>query len=394
MSVNSCGEALRFVDRRNTNCSKWDGLLAKFGAADLQAMWVADMDFQAPQCVRDALKAYLEQGVFGYYQVPDSYFEAFMQWEKDVHGYSVKREWLRVTPGVVPAINWFLQSMTAPGDEVLVLTPVYYPFMDAVKNNERKLICCDLAAQDGTYAIDFASLEETLRTHHIKAFVFSSPHNPVGRVWTREELKKLFDLMRRYGVFVISDEIHQDIVFEGSTHLPSAAAGEYDDMLVTLTAASKTFNLAGLQNSLVIIPDETIRARFDDYLKKIRITPSNPMGYIAVEAAYRGGAAWAEACRHQIFENYLLLRDALQKRAPKAVVSPLEGTYLMWVDLGAYVKAGEMADFMEKRCGLAVDYGEWFGGERFGTFIRLNLATSHELAQAAADKLCAALEQC
>jgi len=357
-------------------------------------MWVADMDFQAPQCVRDALKAYLEQGVFGYYQVPDSYFEAFMQWEKDVHGYSVKREWLRVTPGVVPAINWFLQSMTAPGDEVLVLTPVYYPFMDAVKNNERKLVCCDLAAQDGTYAIDFASLEETLRTHHIKAFVFSSPHNPVGRVWTREELKKLFDLMRRYGVFVISDEIHQDIVFEGSTHLPSAAAGEYDDMLVTLTAASKTFNLAGLQNSLVIIPDETIRARFDDYLKKIRITPSNPMGYIAVEAAYRGGAAWAAACRHQIFENYLLLRDALQKRAPKAVVSPLEGTYLMWVDLGAYVKAGEMADFMEKRCGLAVDYGEWFGGERFGTFIRLNLATSHELAQAAADKLCAALEQC
>ena len=141
MSVNSCGEALRFVDRRNTNCSKWDGLLAKFGAADLQAMWVADMDFQAPQCVRDALKAYLEQGVFGYYQVPDSYFEAFMQWEKDVHGYSVKREWLRVTPGVVPAINWFLQSMTAPGDEVLVLTPVYYPFMDAVKNNERKLVC-------------------------------------------------------------------------------------------------------------------------------------------------------------------------------------------------------------------------------------------------------------
>jgi len=394
MSVNSCGETLRFVDRRNTNCNKWDGLKEKFGSADLQAMWVADMDFQAPQCVRDALKDYLEQGVFGYYHVSDSYFDAFIQWEKNVHNHNVKREWLRVTPGVVPAINWFLQAMTAPGDEILVLTPVYYPFMEAVENNDRKLICCDLAAQDGTYTIDFASLEETLRTHRIKASIFSSPHNPVGRVWTRDELKNLLDLMRRYGVFVISDEIHQDIVFEGSTHIPSATAGEYDDMLVTLTAASKTFNLAGLQNSLIIIPDKKIRSRFDDYLTKIRITPSNPMGYIAVEAAYRGGAAWAAACRRQIFENYHLLRDALQKRAPKAVISPLEGTYLMWVDLGAYVKAEEMADFMERRCGLAVDYGEWFGGERFGTFIRLNLATSCELVQAAADKLCAALEQC
>lgn len=297
MSVNSCGETLRFVDRRNTNCNKWDGLKEKFGSADLQAMWVADMDFQAPQCVRDALKDYLEQGVFGYYHVSDSYFDAFIQWEKNVHNYIVKREWLRVTPGVVPAINWFFQAMTAPGDEILVLTPVYYPFMEAVENNDRKLICCDLAAQDGTYTIDFASLEETLRTHRIKAFIFSSPHNPVGRVWTRDELKKLLDLMRGYSVFVISDEIHQDIVFEGSTHIPSATAGEYDDMLVTLTAASKTFNLAGLQNSLIIIPDEKIRSRFDDYLTKIRITPSNPMGYIAVEspiAAVRRGLRRAD----------------------------------------------------------------------------------------------------
>ena len=191
MSNFSSGETLRFVDRRNTNSNKWDGLKDMYGTADLQAMWVADMDFQAPQCVRDALSAYLAQGVFGYYKVPQSYFEAFMQWEKDVHGYSVQREWVRVTPGVVPAINWFLQSMTQPGDEILVLTPVYYPFMDAVKNNERRLVCCDLVNENGRYTIDFAALEDTLRAHQVRAAVLSSPHNPVGRVWTREELKKL-----------------------------------------------------------------------------------------------------------------------------------------------------------------------------------------------------------
>ena len=167
MSDFSSGETLRFVDRRNTNSNKWDGLKDMYGTADLQAMWVADMDFQAPQCVRDALSAYLAQGVFGYYKVPQSYFEAFMQWEKDVHGYSVQREWVRVTPGVVPAINWFLQSMTQPGDEILVLTPVYYPFMDAVKNNERRLVCCDLVNENGRYTIDFAALEDTLRAHQL-----------------------------------------------------------------------------------------------------------------------------------------------------------------------------------------------------------------------------------
>ena len=386
-------EKLCFVDRRNTDCSKWDNLKEMFGSSELQAMWVADMDFQAPRCVRDVLKRYVEQGVFGYYKVPESYYEAFMQWEKEVHGYSVRREWLRVTPGVVPAINWFLQVMTKPGDGVLVLTPVYYPFMDAVKNNGRELVCCDLTVRDGRYTIDFNLLESTLRRHCVKAAVLSSPHNPVGRVWTKQELKELLDLLRKYGVFVISDEIHQDIVFGENRHIPSATVGEYDDMLVTLTAATKTFNLAGLQNSLIVIPDREIRSRFDRYLKQIRITPSNPMGYIAVEAAYRGGAAWAEECRRLIYSNYFLMKETLAQRAPKAVVSPLEGTYLMWVDLGAYVKADEMKNFMENRCGLAVDYGAWFGGERFGTYARLNLATSRALVEDAANSLASALEQ-
>ena len=394
MQENCQGEALVFVDRRNTNCSKWDGLKEKFGSAELQAMWVADMDFQAPRCVQEALMRYVEQGVFGYFKAPESYFEAFLQWEAKVHGYRPRREWLRVTPGVVPAINWLLQIMTQPGDAVLVLTPVYYPFLNAVKDNDRKLVCCDLQAKNGEYTIDFALLEKTLRQQPVKAAILSSPHNPVGRVWTREELYTLLELLRKYGVFVISDEIHQDIVFEGHRHIPSATVGDYDHMLVTLTAPSKTFNLAGLQNSLLILPDADIRARYDRYLQQIHVPSSNAMGYIAAEAAYRGGADWTAEFRRTIYENYLLLRAVLEKRAPKAVISPMEGTYLMWVDLGAYVAPEAIREFMENRCGLAVDYGDWFGGDRFRTFIRLNLATSRELVQNAAEKLAEALEQC
>ena len=394
MHENRQGEAMVFVDRRNTNCSKWDGLKELFGSDALQAMWVADMDFQAPRCVVEALKRYVEQGVFGYYEAPGSYFEAFLQWEETVHGYRPRREWLRVTPGVVPAINWLLQIMTQPGDAVLVLTPVYYPFLNAAKDNDRTLVCCELQAENGEYTIDFALLEKTLQQQPVKVAILSSPHNPVGRVWTREELHALMELLRKYGVFVISDEIHQDIVFQGHTHIPSATVGDYDHMLATLTAPSKTFNLAGLQNSVLVLPDADIRARYDRYLQQIHVQPSNAMGYIAAEAAWRGGAAWAAECRRTIYENYLLLRAVLEKRAPKAVISPLEGTYLMWVDLGAYVAPEDIRNFMEKRCGLAVDYGDWFGGDRFRTFVRLNLATSRELVQRAAEKLAEALEQC
>lgn len=391
MQKNS-GEILTYVDRRNTNCSKWDDLRSTFGREDLQAMWVADMDFQVPKCVRDALRDYVEQGVFGYYKAPESYFEAFIQWEQEVHNYTVQREWIRVSPGVVPAINWFLQVLTKPSDSVLVLTPVYYPFLNAVKDNDRKLVCCDLKAENGVYSIDFDRLEQTLRERPVKVAILSSPHNPVGRVWTRNELETLLKLFREYGVFVISDEIHQDIVYDGYTHIPTASIGGYDDMVVTLTAASKTFNLAGLQNSLLVIPDAGVRERFDRFLQTIRIAPSNPMGYIAVEAAYRGGADWAKATRELFLDNYHLLRDALEKSAPKAVISPLEGTYLMWVDLAAYVKPENIKSFMEETCGLAVDYGEWFGGEGYRTFVRLNLATSRELVQQAADSLTAALK--
>lgn len=378
---------VEFVDRLNTDCNKWDNLVPMFGEDGLQAMWVADMDFRAPQCVLSAIQEYLKVGVLGYYKPSPAYKQAFIDWEEKYHGYSVKAEWLRFAPGVVPAFNWFIRSMTRPGDSIIVQTPVYYPFLDGVKNNGRRLVCSDLINRGGAYTVDLEGFERKIAENNVKMFILSSPHNPVGRVWTRAELKGMLDLCKKHGVFVVSDEIHHDIVFGGNRHIPSATVGDYDDMLVTLTAATKTFNLAGCQNSFVIIPDPGIRKKYDEFTEGIRIRGGNPFGYIAVEAAYREGRPWFDEVKDIIYGNYLYAKDALEKAMPDTVVPPLEGTYLMWIDFGAYLNASEIKGFMQKKCRLAFDYGDWFGGERFGTFIRMNLATSRELVEKAVSSI-------
>ena len=371
-------ENLVYVDRRGTNSVKWDGMTNMFGEEGLHAMWVADMDFQVPACVKEALHKYVEEGVYGYFNVPDSYYQSFINWEEKRHGMKVEKDWLRFSPGVVSAFNWIVQMMSQPGDAVIVTTPVYYPFMYAVTGNERKLITSDLKNDNGTYSIDFEDFEQKIINNNVAMFILCSPHNPVGRVWTKEELERLFEICRKHNVFVISDEIHHDLVSEGHKHLPSYTIGDYSDMMIAVTAPSKTFNLAGGQNSVVMIPDEELRKKWDDFVLRIRVDRGNPFGYIAAEAAYKGGEAWLEEVSKQIAENDKYLREAFAAELPEVVVSPLEGTYLSWIDLGAYVSADEMKDFIQKRCRLAIDYGDWFGGERFGTHIRMNLATTLE----------------
>ena len=378
---------IRYVDRKHTDCSKWDNLGAMFGREDLQAMWVADMDFRCPDCVIEAIRQYADFGVFGYYKPRESYVQAFLDWEETHHGYRVQRDWVRFAPGVVPAVNWLLQVLTEPGDAVIVQTPVYYPFLDAVRNNGRTLVCSDLIDTDGVYTVDFEDFERKITEHGVKLFILSSPHNPVGRVWTADELQQMLDICRRHGVYVLSDEIHHDFVFGDRIHTPSALAAPCDEFLITLTAASKTFNLAGCQNSFVVIPDAHLRERYDRFTTCIRIQGGNPFGYIAAESAYRGGEPWLREVRGIILENYRNARECLLKQLPLLHISPLEGTYLMWIDFGAYLKAEEMRDFMENTCGLAFDYGDWFGGERFGTHIRMNLATSGELVRDAVSRI-------
>ena len=370
-------EPILYVDRKGTHCEKWDGLGERFGREDLLALWVADMDFRVPQCVLEAEKDYLDTGVFGYYHPSEGYYQAFMDWEQERHGYSVQREWLRFSPGVVPAINWLIQIFTKPQDRVMVLTPVYYPFLHAVRDNDRTLVACQLVHQDGQYTVDLADFETAIAENQVRMFIMSSPHNPVSRVWRREELTAMLDICKKHGVLVLSDEIHQDLTFDGHKHIPSATAGDYSHMVITLTAASKTFNLAGCQNAFVVLPDAKLRKEYDAFTKRIHIREGNPFGYIAVEAAYRGGKAWLQQVQEIIWNNYGYLREQLAIHLPKACVTPLEGTYLMWVDFAAYLQPEEMERFFEETCGIAVDYGAWFEGDG-QSHIRINLATSRE----------------
>ena len=370
-------EPILYVDRKGTHCEKWDGLGERFGREDLLALWVADMDFRVPQCVLEAEKDYLDTGVFGYYHPSEGYYQAFMDWEQERHGYSVQREWLRFSPGVVPAINWLIQIFTKPQDRVMVLTPVYYPFLHAVRDNDRTLVACQLVHQDGQYTVDLAAFEAAIAENQVRMFIMSSPHNPVSRVWRREELTAMLDICKKHGVLVLSDEIHQDLTFDGHKHIPSATAGDYRHMVITLTAASKTFNLAGCQNAFVVLPDAKLRKEYDAFTKRIHIREGNPFGYIAVEAAYRGGKAWLQQVQEIIWNNYGYLREQLAIHLPKACVTPLEGTYLMWVDFAAYLQPEEMERFFEETCGIAVDYGAWFEGDG-QSHIRINLATSRE----------------
>lgn len=369
---------VNYIERKGTNSVKWDAQTMMYQQEGLLPLWVADMDFQVPACVTEALHDYINMGAFGYYKIPDSYFESFIAWESKHHNYDVKQEWIRFSPGVVSAFNWVIKFMTEEQDAIIVTTPVYYPFLNAVKDNNRTLITSELVNTDGVYTIDLADFEQKIVDNHVKLFILCSPHNPVGRVWTKDELKGLFDICRKHNVFVISDEIHHDLTFANSKHIPSFTVGDYNDMMITLTAPSKTFNLAAAQNSIIIIPDETLRQKWDTFVNQIRLASGNGFGYVAAEAAYKDGRAWFEEVKEIIYGNYTYMKETLSKELPGVIVTPLEGTYLAWVDMKNYLSADEIKEFMQKKCGLAFDYGDWFGGESFATFIRVNLATSRE----------------
>lgn len=378
-------EQVEFVDRRGSASLKWDALEEIYGQKDMLGMWVADMDFRCPACVQEALGDYMACGAYGYATLSGRFQDAFIRWQRERHGYEVEREWLRYSPGVVPAINWCVASMTQPGDGVLVLPPVYFPFFQAVEDNGRRLVESPLVWGEDGFRIDFADLEQKLE--QVKMLIFCSPHNPVGRVWRREELERVAALCEAHGVLILCDEIHQDFVYAGARHIPMGTVTR----AVTLTAPSKSFNLAGLQNAVAIIPDGELREKWDRFTKPLHLASGSSFGYLAGEAAYLRGGPWLDQVREIIYGNYQYLRTSLLERWPLLRIAPLEGTYLMWTDFSPSLAREEMKDFFEKECRLALNYGGQFrgGGE---SCVRWNLATSRELVQQAAEAVHRAME--
>lgn len=367
-----------YVDRKGTSSVKWDGLLDKFSKADLLPLWVADMDFKVAEIIQEKLTERINHGIFGYSLVEDSYYDAFINWQKKRHGIRLEKDWIRFTTGVVNSFNYIIQSMTKEEDSVLILAPVYYPFFDAVKNNKRHLVVSQLVNNSGHYQVDFNDFEEKIVKHGVKVFLHCSPQNPVGRVWSKEELTRLVDICYRHGVSIISDEIHQDFIQPGKQFVSALSLDEkYQENLFVLTASSKTFNLASLLHSHVIISNEKNRDTFDVYLDKGIGSTTSLMGMIATEAAYTGGEEWLDQLIEVIESNFKVMKDLFEEQLPKAVVTNKEATYLSWIDLSAYVKPADMVELMEEKAGIAIDYGEWFDRDS-GSFIRINLATKSE----------------
>ena len=378
-------EELEFADRERigTSCMKWDGLKAEFGEDGLLPMWVADMDIRVPKAVRETVHRLADHGVFGYCEVPDSYYKSFIDWETRRHGFTPKKEHIRFMPGIVAGLFWCVNIYTQPDDSCIILTPSYFPFINSVRNNGRKLICSELVCNNGVYSIDFDDFEKKVRDNDVKLFFLCSPHNPSSRVWTTDELTRLIEICRKYNVLVVSDEIHHDLVTGSRIHHPTATVTDYP-RLITLMSASKTFNLASCQNSFAIIPDDELRGKFDDFTKKNCVYKGNKFGYAMSEAALTHGEPWLNSVLKNIRANFEYIVKTFAEKAPEITVTELEGTYLCWIDMGAYVPHEKLHEFVQEKCRLAVDYGEWFyPDETSDTHIRLNLACSPDIVREA-----------
>ncbi|BDZ31684.1 MalY/PatB family protein [Lactiplantibacillus sp. WILCCON 0030] len=384
------------TNRLNTNSLKWDALDQRYGNKDLIAMWVADMEFKVPEAVTTALTNRVAHGIYGYSYTPDSYYEAFINWEEQRHGLTLKKDWIRFGTGVVNSLYALVNTYTRPGDGVLILTPVYYPFFNAVQDNHRQLVTSELINDHGHYSIDFDDVEAKIKANEVRLFIQCSPHNPVGHVWTEAEETKILALCEQYHVLVISDEIHQDLEIDPENHpfisALTVANERFADNVIVVNSPSKTFNVACLLNSHVIIPNDQLRQQYDDFIKTINQTETNVLGQTAGEAAYRHGTEWLDQILEIIRGNYHYLKTELAAHAPKIVVADLQGTYLTWLDIRPYVKPEYTREFIQDKCGLAVDFGEWFSSNDKG-FVRLNLATDPKYVHQAVQNIISCLAQ-
>ena len=376
------------IDRFGTGCTKFDSIARNGYPMDTIPMWVADMDFRAPQCVQDALAEAVKFGIFGYSLPDESYFQAVQGWFMRHHGWQVQREWMLHTPGSDTALAATVRAATREGDAVLVMPPVYYPFYDVIRLNGRKLVESHLNYDDGRYTMNFADLEQKIQDNDVKLLLLCNPHNPVGRVWTVEELQTLGALVEKYHLTIVSDELHSDFSFPGHPHTPLLkACPQLAMQAVVCTSPSKSFNLAGLRTSNIFIPGEQLRAAFKAKLEAAAIREPNMLGFVACKAAYNGGEQWLEECKAYMRENLAYVRTFLQEKLPQIKLVEPESTYVAWLDCtGLGLNKEQLDDLILHKARIWLDTGSMFG-DCSALFQRVVLACPRSVVAEAMERL-------
>lgn len=370
-----------YINRRGTHSRKWDGEHLKFSRTDLLPLWVADMDFMMPACIQDAIANYVKTTPLGYTMTNPNYLDAVINWYKCRHNCNLSKDWLTSAPNVITGLMWSIGAFTKPNDAIAVLSPVYGAFDTSASDAQRHIVPIAMRrTTDNRYTVDYDAFESTIIQQNVKLFIHCNPHNPVGHVWTEAEMAQLFSICKRHDVLIISDEIHQDLI-TGPIPFRSALSvsnGAYADNMITMSSVSKSFNMASLHHAEVIIPNDELRSQYNTYKALVYHTDSDVIAEAAITAAYTHPEAetWLNAALTVIRENYEYLCRELLSALPKLRISPMNGTYLAWIDFGAYVMADDMHDIFENQCRIAPSFGEWFGGKSYATFVRLNLATS------------------
>ena len=379
------------VDRRDTNSVKYDLRGKLFGKEDVLPMWVADMDFPVADFILDAIRERLNHPVLGYTFRSDRFSGSVASWLNRRLGWKIETKAIGFSPGIVPALNMCVLEFTNPGDKVVVQPPVYFPFFSAISNHGRELVHNQLVKRDKTYEMDLVHLEDQFKAG-AKLFFLCNPHNPVGRAWTLEELQKLAELCLKYGVMVISDEIHSDLLLSGNRHIPFASLGkDVADLTLTCMAPSKTFNLAGLYTSVMIATNPALMQRYEKILDAVHVGGDNILGQVALEAAYTLGDEWLDQLLDYLEKNFQALCSVLKDNLPELLISPLEATYLAWLDFSfLQLNDKELNDFIIHRAGLGLNDGPMFGpgGSQHQ---RLNLATPRKILMEGAERLVSAV---
>ena len=375
-------------NRRGTNCFKYDFAREMGMPEDVLPLWVADMDFPTAPAVLERLHALAEHGIFGYTGVKDAYFSAVHNWYAQRFSWETQRSWLVTTPGVVFAIAIAIRAFTQKGDAILIQQPVYYPFANKVTENDRQVVVNPLVLKNGRYEMDFADMERKIVDYHVKMLLLCSPHNPVGRVWTKEELLRVGEICQKHGVLVVSDEIHADFTYAGHTHRVFASVkSEFADFTITCTAPSKTFNLAGLQNSNIFIPNRQLRHAYKKELSACGCGGTNCMGMAACQAAYEAGADWLEQLKQYLAGNLAYIRQFLCEKLPDITLIEPEGTYLVWLDLRKLgLTEQQQRQLIVQDAKLWLDTGTLFGQGGEG-FERINIACPRTTIEQAMQRL-------